>query len=209
MRNVQVQNSTWVSVTKWLLIDWVTYNWECYTQTLSRSTCEAWQSYEKRSACLQWCQRKCILRSCITMSHSQRWSVCCFSYDILDSYNHWRKSLYPDLSYLVLILVLDLVDTSSHVLTLKKPSKVVDSMITLHWIKSLAKQWKPFVENRVRENFNCTCAVESGQWKKNPAGVTTRGTRIKNGGGQVLLSSDKEKLITLKLSLAHIRLLKL
>lgn len=24
-----------------------------------------------------------------------------------------------------------------------------DSMITLHWIKSSAKQWKPFVENRV------------------------------------------------------------
>lgn len=52
-----------------------------------------------------------------------------------------------------------------------------DSMITLHWIKSSAKQWKPFVENRVREIQSLT---EPAQWhfcsgKDNPADVATRG----------------------------------
>lgn len=56
----------------------------------------------------------------------------------------------------------------------------IDSMITLHWIKSSAKQWKPFVENRVREIQNLT---EPEQWNhssgsENPADVATRGISV-------------------------------
>ena len=55
-----------------------------------------------------------------------------------------------------------------------------DSMITLHWIKSSAKQWKPFVENRVCEIQILTALA---QWNhcsgsENPADVATRGTSV-------------------------------
>lgn len=53
-------------------------------------------------------------------------------------------------------------------------------MITLHWVKSSAKQWKPFVENRVREIQSLTAPA---QWNhcsgsENPVDVATRGTSV-------------------------------
>lgn len=55
-----------------------------------------------------------------------------------------------------------------------------DSVITLHWIKSSAKPWKSFVENRVREIQGPTAPA---QWNhcsgsENPADVATRGTSV-------------------------------
>ena len=53
-------------------------------------------------------------------------------------------------------------------------------MITWHWIKSSAKQWKPFVENRVRE---IQSSAEPIQWNhcsgiENPADVATHGISV-------------------------------
>lgn len=53
-------------------------------------------------------------------------------------------------------------------------------MITLHWVKSSAKQWKPFVENRVRKIQSLTAPA---QWNhcsgsENLVDVATRGTSV-------------------------------
>lgn len=41
-----------------------------------------------------------------------------------------------------------------------------DSMITIHWIKSTAKQWKPFVANRVAEILRCRRTGDTAREKK-------------------------------------------
>ena len=57
-----------------------------------------------------------------------------------------------------------------------------DSMITLHWIRSTAQRWKPFVENRVTEIQSLT---NPDSWshingKNNPADLPTRGQSVDN-----------------------------
>lgn len=55
-----------------------------------------------------------------------------------------------------------------------------DSMITLHWVKSKANHWEPFVENRVREIQTLT---DPSQWNHcpgndNPANARTSGMTV-------------------------------
>ena len=57
-----------------------------------------------------------------------------------------------------------------------------DSMITLHWVRSSAHKWKPFVQNRVTEIQNLT---NPESWshingKNNPADLPTRGQSVDN-----------------------------
>lgn len=57
-----------------------------------------------------------------------------------------------------------------------------DSMITLHWIRSTAQRWKPFVENRVTEIQSLT---NPESWshingKNNPDDLPTRGLSVDN-----------------------------
>ncbi|KRX18442.1 hypothetical protein T07_13209, partial [Trichinella nelsoni] len=56
-----------------------------------------------------------------------------------------------------------------------------DSKITLCWIKSISRRWKPFIQNRVE---NIQQLVEPSQWRhcptnSNPADILSRGSTIK------------------------------
>ncbi|XP_077508435.1 uncharacterized protein LOC144119764 [Amblyomma americanum] len=61
-------------------------------------------------------------------------------------------------------------------------SFLTDSMITLHWIRSTAKNWKPFVQNRVTE---IQSASNPESWRHypgshNPADCLTRGMKAES-----------------------------
>ena len=56
-----------------------------------------------------------------------------------------------------------------------------DSLIVLHWIKGVEKNWIPFVQNRVkeiRERVTSSCCSHM-KGKSNPADLASRGTTLK------------------------------
>ncbi|KFM63037.1 hypothetical protein X975_02648, partial [Stegodyphus mimosarum] len=56
-----------------------------------------------------------------------------------------------------------------------------DSEIVLHWIKSRAKKWKPFIANRISEihEISDPCAWRHCEGKLNPADIITKGCSAK------------------------------
>ena len=56
-----------------------------------------------------------------------------------------------------------------------------DSKVALHWIKGTKREWKSFVENRVKEIQRLSMSVDWRQCrgKENPADIPPRGISFK------------------------------
>ena len=82
------------------------------------------------------------------------------------------------LSALLLARLMDNVAISlGTLLSLSQPRCFTDSMVALYWILGVEKQWKPFVQNRVKEirkflPLNCWSHCSG---KNNPADIPSRG----------------------------------
>ena len=92
-----------------------------------------------------------------------------------------KEQTIPRLELLSALLLTKLMASVSSALepelTLGEPSYFTDSKVSLYWIKGQAKEWKPFVQNRVDQIRSSTLI---DQWQhcpgaENPADIPSRG----------------------------------
>ena len=92
-----------------------------------------------------------------------------------------KDQTIPRLQLLSAVLLSKLMTSVSQALSLElslgEPSYFTDSKMSLYWIKSQEREWKPFVQNRVNQIRSIT---QPNQWahctgKENPANIPSRG----------------------------------